>query len=161
MELWERKKISFYGSGVDEPQWIVNTDLSFILPTPSREGYIFEGWYFNSRYDGDKATPESVCAYSGPDVNLYAQWEIDSKKIYQINYVIPDTVYDDKNEMIDSSLIEFQNRIDSFKVTDEVILPILNSEAYLFMGWYTDSDFKNKITKIPQGTIGNKTLHSI
>ena len=160
MELWERKRISFYGSGVDEPQWIVNTDLSFILPTPSREGYIFEGWYFNSRYDGEKATPESVCAYAGPDVNLYAQWKIDSKKIYQINYVIPDTVYDDKNEIIDTSLIEFQNRIDSFKVTDEVILPILNSEAYNFMGWYTDSDFKNKITKIPQGTIGNKTLYA-
>ena len=160
MELWERKRISFYGSGVDEPQWIVNTDLSFILPTLSREGYIFEGWYFNSRYDGEKATPESVCAYAGPDVNLYAQWKIDSKKIYQINYVIPDTVYDDKNEIIDTSLIEFQNRIDSFKVTDEVILPILNSEAYNFMGWYTDSDFKNKITKIPQGTIGNKTLYA-
>ena len=160
MELWERKRISFYGNGVDEPQWIVNTDLSFILPTLSREGYIFEGWYFNSRYDGEKATPESVCAYAGPDVNLYAQWKIDSKKIYQINYVIPDTVYDDKNEIIDTSLIEFQNRIDSFKVTDEVILPILNSEAYNFMGWYTDSDFKNKITKIPQGTIGNKTLYA-
>ncbi|MDY2880538.1 MAG: InlB B-repeat-containing protein, partial [Candidatus Borkfalkiaceae bacterium] len=160
MELWERKRISFYGSGVDEPQWIVNTDLSFILPTPSREGYIFEGWYFNSRYDGEKATPESVCAYAGPDINLYAQWRIDSEKIYQINYVIPDTVYDDKNEIIDSSLIEFQNRIDSFKVTDEVILPILNSEVYHFMGWYTDSDFKNKITKIPQGTIGDKTLYA-
>lgn len=32
--------------------------------------------------------------------------------------------------------------------------------GYKFMGWYTDAGFKNKITKINKGSIGDKTLYA-
>lgn len=43
------------------------------LPTPTRQNYRFDGWYINSRLDGDPLTAKSTVAEFG-DHTLYAKW---------------------------------------------------------------------------------------
>ena len=49
----------------------ITTDLPIELPTLTKEGYIFGGWFNNAEMTGDKL-PASY--YSGSDVTLYAKW---------------------------------------------------------------------------------------
>jgi len=51
------------------------------LPTPTREGYIFKGWYTEEN-GGELVNSDTIVSIDG-NHNLYAQWE----KIYQVNFV--------------------------------------------------------------------------
>ena len=42
----------------------------YTLPTPSRDGYEFEGWYTDPSFSGSPATEITVSA----DVKFYAKW---------------------------------------------------------------------------------------
>jgi uncharacterized repeat protein (TIGR02543 family) len=52
---------------------------SFILPIPIREGYIFDGWYYDSEYQ----TLYEETSFSSFEITLYARW-IDNGLIYTI-----------------------------------------------------------------------------
>lgn len=54
--------ISSYGS---------NTDNGYLLPTATREGYIFEGWYKEATF---KTKVETIIASPYVDMTLYAKW---------------------------------------------------------------------------------------
>jgi len=51
------------------------------LPTPTREGYVFKGWYTEEN-GGELVNSDTIVSIDG-NHNLYAQWE----KIYQVNFV--------------------------------------------------------------------------
>lgn len=50
---------------------ILDKSEEYILPTPTKEGYDFVGWYDNSNFDGNKY--ESIIA--DKNIILYAKWE--------------------------------------------------------------------------------------
>ena len=64
----------------DQPAFItVTTGEAYgKLPSnPSREGYIFKGWYLNKDGTGSEVTEETVVAKNANNHTLYAKWEED------------------------------------------------------------------------------------
>ena len=58
----------------------VNAGESVTLPTPTREGYTFKGWY-TAASGGDKVGDAGATYTPNGSVALYAQWEINSYTI--------------------------------------------------------------------------------
>ena len=114
-----------------------------------RTGYVFEGW--NTKKNGkgdfyeDGEDIRNITAKNGKTVTLYAQW---SKKQYTIKYVL------------DGGTISSENPTGYYYDTPTIQLAAAAKEGYTFKGWYTDSAFKNKITKIKKGTRKNYKLYA-
>ena len=114
-----------------------------------RTGYVFEGW--NTKKNGkgdfyeDGEDIRNITAKNGKTVTLYAQW---SKKQYMIKYVL------------DGGTISSENPTGYYYDTPTIQLAAAAKEGYTFKGWYTDSAFKNKITKIKKGTRKNYKLYA-
>ena len=78
--------ITFNSNGGSEVESITDDyNASVTLPTPTKEGYMFDGWYsdesLNAKYTSDKMPAE--------DITLYANWTANSY-ILTINYVYED-----------------------------------------------------------------------
>ena len=70
------------------------------------------------------------------------------KKIYSVTYKLNGGTNSSKNP-------------ESYTVaTATVTLKNPTRKGYTFKGWYSDSKFKTKVTKIPKGSKGNKTLYA-
>jgi len=57
--------------GRNKTFYTVDTE-SFMLYSPSKEGFIFEGWYDNAQFEGDKIT--CISTSDCTDFTLYAKW---------------------------------------------------------------------------------------
>lgn len=102
------------------------------LPTPTRNGYEFLGWY-----DGDSKV-ENIPVGSTNDRNLVAHWKA--------------------NEYILSFNSDGGSEVDpvTFTPVQEVTdLPTPTKKGYTFLGWY---DGDEKVTKLEKGTVGDLTL---
>lgn len=64
--------------------------------------------------------------------------------------------------MIEYVLADGENNIanPSTYYKEEIVLQKPVKNGYIFKGWYTDKDFKNKITKIEKGTKKNLTIYA-
>ncbi len=99
--------IAFHTSGLDTPiEDIVYTANHMpVLPSPTRVGYVFAGWYLDSAY----STPyvDGILYLYMRDVTLYAKWvkeELNSRGVYDLEIavtVLPETV--SKGSMTDSA----------------------------------------------------------
>ena len=100
---------------------VEKTEIKFIenekvtLPQPSKEGYIFKGWY-----EGET----KVETIENKNYALKALWEKEVV-VYEIIYIAPGS------KMPSEVTTEFT---DGSKVT----LPIPSKEGYIFKGWYED-----------------------
>lgn len=98
-------------------------DNSFTLPTPTKKGYDFMGWY---------ATPlletaiTEIDTQQCKDVSVYAKWE---KHTYAITYVDGYTHSNIENYTLDD---------------EEIILKDATRAGYTFKGWYSDEDIQNR-----------------
>ena len=152
---WEQnEEIKTYGiayilnGGVnpsDTPLEYVST-YSVILPTPTREGYTFDGWYTEKEFE-NKVTVISIGSVGNK--TFYAKWIKNSEELieYNIKYEL-----DGANELL--------NPVVKYTIEDEVTLLIPSKEGYIFDGWYTEQDFKNKIIKIEKGHTGDITIYA-
>lgn len=116
-----------YNYGTNGDQQTVTYDADFTLIELNRNGYRFDGWFYNNqKFEEGKWTIDS-------DITLLARWSI---LTYFINYDLDGGTNDPLNP----------NTIHFF---DEVILrdPIKN--GYQFEGWYLNGV---KVVKIPEGT---------
>ena len=62
--------------GVNNPDNIEtyrSTNASFTLLSPTREGYVFAGWYDNPEFSGEAV--ERIVRGTSGDITLYAKWE--------------------------------------------------------------------------------------
>lgn len=144
---WEaiKYKITYQGDEsslpADAKKEYIITDETYILPPLKRTSYRFLGWY-----EGNIRVSE-IAKGSYRDYNLTAKWVPE----YQITYS-----YDNSNASPVSTLLE--------KYIDDELpyqLPDLkvSTAEYAFAGWYTESEYKNKITRIEKGTNKNLMLY--
>ncbi|MEY8333214.1 InlB B-repeat-containing protein, partial [Lachnospiraceae bacterium 47-T17] len=97
------------------------------LPTPSREGYTFIGWYTQAS-GGEKITGNEVIT---GNVTYYAQW---SKDV--VNYTVS---FDAQG----GSAVPSQTVAENGKLGT---LPSTGRSGYTFTGWYTQASGGEKIT---------------
>ncbi|MDE7300274.1 MAG: InlB B-repeat-containing protein, partial [Lachnospiraceae bacterium] len=113
------------------------------LPTPSRSGYVFDGWY-TAASGGDRITAESIVRLT-TDTELYAHW---SMVTYKISF--------DANGGIASS--------DSKQVVyGEAYgaLPYATRDGYTFLGWYTSTTGTTALSETDiVKTAANKTYYA-
>ncbi|MBQ5470799.1 MAG: InlB B-repeat-containing protein [Treponema sp.] len=106
-----------------------------------RNGYSFEGWYWDKNYEKpfDFDTPISA---DSDDIYIYAKWSLIT---YNITYELAEGEW------------KAESWPTTFTVESPVTLPGASSvyrEGYSFMGWYTDQDGGGiKITGLPQSPL--------
>ena len=114
------------------------------LLEPTKEGYVFDGWYSNSTFSGEQVT--NINNGSIGTKRFYAKWSVVD---YGITYIL--------NGGTNNNLNPITYNIESETIT--LLEP--TKEGYAFDGWYTNSNFTgNKIILIEEGCIGNKTLYA-
>ncbi|MBR6515240.1 MAG: InlB B-repeat-containing protein [Bacilli bacterium] len=106
------------------------------LPTPTKDGYTFNGWYLN-----DKLFTENVWSFDS-DVTLVAKWIA--------------------NE-IDLELETFGAELNDKAKVDEnglITLPVPILNGYDFKGWFYDPYFQNGVSNLKQSDYNNETLYA-
>ena len=113
------------------------------MPTPVRNGYTFAGWYTekNGGEKVDSSTPVTVTE----NQTLYARWNL-------IKYRIQYKLGKGKNHR--------SNPTGYTVASKTIVLKKPTRKGYTFKGWYSDSNFKHKITKLPAKSMGNKILYA-
>lgn len=132
--------ISFDANGgtVNSSSIVVRYDDQCILPIPTRDYYTFAGWYNKGiKYDDGVWNKTS-------SVKLAAEWTPVS---YTVNYSLSGGTNNSSN-------------VSSYNVETGIHLYDPSKYGYKFMGWYTDTSFKTKVTEIPVGSYGNITLYA-
>ncbi len=121
---------------------------SLILPTYSKDGYEFLGWYTTPSFKGEKVT--KITETDSGDKTFYAKLEeIETKEEkYTITFIA-------NNKILDLGINEYIKG-------ETVTLPTIKEDGYTFLGWYTTSSFEgNKVTKINETDTGNKTFYAL
>ncbi|MBQ9886151.1 MAG: InlB B-repeat-containing protein, partial [Lachnospiraceae bacterium] len=119
------------------------------LPTPTRSGYKFLGWYFNKNW-ADKDKVSSTTFVRSATVTLYARWEqIVSEKTYTVTYNA-----NGGNCSVKSQQYTYgpNNRYTA--------LPTATRTGYTFAGWYTSAEGGTKITTNTGVAATNRTLYA-
>ena len=98
----------------------LDAGTALTLPTPTKEGYILEGWYEDS-YFITKFTDNVMPAY---DVSLYAKW---IPQVYAITFFVEEGVTITGNEASYGQIIPVEKET-----------PI--KEGFIFVGWYLDEE---------------------
>ena len=144
---WEKAYTVTYklNSGTNNsanPKTFTATTATITLKNPTRKGYTFKGWYSDAKF---KTKVTKITKGTKKNITLYAKWAINTYKItYKLN--------SGKNNA---------NNPKSYKVTTATItLKNPTRKGYTFKGWYSDSKYKTKVTKIAKGSTGNKTLYA-
>lgn len=113
------------------------------LPTPTRRGYTFAGWY-TAKSGGSRIGSSSVVRTTR-NQTLYARWKLVK---YKIQYRLGKGTNSRSNPA-------------GYTVTSRTIVlknPV--RKGYTFKGWYSDPKFKKKVTKIASGSTGSRKLYA-
>ncbi len=133
---------SFFGSDNDNPRLIfvgisgidpIELDGSEItLPTPTKEGYIFDGWYLSNKYDV-KFDQEYLDSHSiTSDLKLYPKWV----KIEKVTVTL-----DPNGGELEEDNVEINKGVTTGQ---ELGIPTYLGKT--FVGWYTSADGGEKMT---------------
>ena len=123
-----------------------------LLPNPTKEGYVFKGWYANANFSGSAVT--KVAAGSTGDKAFYAKWEVE-----QIEQPEPKPgVYTITYEVNGGTLLNAPAEYDGSK---DVYLYTPLRHGYDFIGWYDNASFTgDPIEKIAKGASGDVKLYA-
>lgn len=114
------------------------------LPTPTRTGYTFDGWYENAGFTGNKVTGISTSATGGK--TYYAKWTANT---YTVTY----------NN--DSGTIANESAYTKYTYGTGLTLPTPARRGYSFSGWYDNADCTGTaVTAISATDIGDKTFYA-
>lgn len=112
------------------------------LPTPIKDGYVFDGWYNSQTFDGEKI--ERISSEVTGDQTYYAKW----LQTFTITY-------DTRGGYVDSSAQATYTEGDAFTLLTPT------KEADTFQGWYTNPEFTgDPISDITESTKGNLELYA-
>lgn len=110
---------------------------------PQKDGYNFVGWY-NVNSNGELQTEFNFQEPITKQVLVYAKFE---PKKFKITYHVPDGAKNDNPKDY-----VYGQGVD--KLNDPQL------DEYTFEGWYTDSEFKNKVTQINKDYQGDLQLYA-
>ena len=113
------------------------------LPTPTRTGYTFKGWYTSSS-GGTKITQDSKVTIP-KNHSIYAQWDANSYSVY----------FDANSGTVGTSSknIKFDQNYGT--------LPVPTRSGYAFKGWYTSAEGGSCVTANSKMTTAkNHTLYA-
>ena len=123
------------------PKTFVSGDLPITLPTPTRTGYEFGGWFLSSDFSG--AAQTTIPAGTNSNVYVYAKWI----KTYNITYHLGGGINAEDNPT------EFNER------TLPLTLKAPTRDGFTFGGWYQNPACSgNQVTTIDAGTEKNVSL---
>ena len=123
-----------------------------VLPTPTKEGYKFKGWFENDAFTG--LAVEKVAAGSTGDKIYYAKWEKEENG----DPILPDGVYSITYETNGGTLLNAPTQYDG---KSDVYLFTPLRDGYYFIGWFASEDFSGSIVdKIEAGSTGNIKLYA-
>ncbi|MGN0155490.1 MAG: InlB B-repeat-containing protein [Lachnospiraceae bacterium] len=109
----------------------------------SKEGYTFEGWYSDAEFTTPPVT--SISATQTGDVELYAKYKANTYDIYyELN--------GGTNGADNPATYTYGTGVTSFANASK--------EGYTFDGWYSDAEFKVKVTSISTTQTGAMTLYA-
>jgi len=100
------------------------------LPTPSRTGYTFQGW-FTASTSGTKVTSATKLA-TASDKTIYAQWKA---KSFKVTFVVNG-----------GKALKTKTKTVSMGKTYGT-MPTTSKTGYSFLGWYTAKSGGTKVTK--------------
>lgn len=126
----------------DAPSKYNVKNLPLTLVNPTREGYIFAGWYTCSDFSCDPIT--SVVEGTTGDLNLHAKWEV-APVYLTIKYNLNNGV------LPEGAPTEFVKGVG-------VDLPIPTREGYNFLGWTKTKTGTSYITKVSTTQTTNITV---
>ncbi|GEM_PF-629205 len=113
-------EIVFEPEGGSQPASIANVEYgtTVTLPIPTKDGYVFSGWYYGPSVNDGQATNSTLIT---DDVTLYARWDIGQYYIY----------FNSNGGSLVSPIIQNCNSI--------IIEPDQPSKfGYSFVGWFLD-----------------------
>lgn len=123
------------------PKTFVSGDLPITLPTPTRAGYEFGGWFLSSDFSG--AAQTTIPAGTDSNVYVYAKWI----KTYNITYHLGG------GENAESNPQTFNEK------TLPLTLKAPTRDGFTFGGWYQNPACSgNQVTTIDAGTEKNVSL---
>ncbi len=125
------------GSGVSVSK-NVNFDNSYgTLPTPTRTGYTFAGWYTSSS-GGTKVTSSTILSTTG-NKSIHAHWTVNSYRVTANlggGYVEAYGSFNGNNGIV-SKAINYNSTYGT--------LPTVKRSGYYFTGWYTAPSGGSKV----------------
>ncbi len=136
---------------VNEGQFAETPDATYtyggdtvVLPTPTRDGYEFGGWFTNSSYIGSPV--DYVLPVETGNKEFWAKWNVNS---YSITY------------NVDGGTIN-NGKVTKFIYGTTVLLPVdVTKIGYTFDGWYTDAQFTDEpVLTILSTDLGDKTFYA-
>ena len=99
------------------------------LPTPTKTGHDFLGWYLDEYYMSEVLT--EIDEGTLPGLKLYARFEYSTYDVH-LNSTVGGVTYEIFGALIDNKLRITYN--------DEYVIPrVIVPENYFFLGWYTGS----------------------
>lgn len=111
-------------NGITDGKIEVELDAEGLLPIPTKENYRFLGWFTSENFDENSL----VTSYEkGSADTVYAKWLLTSRTITFVNL-------DEETEGVDGN--KFIVNIDASGK-----FPTPEKENYVFLGWFTDSNF--------------------
>ena len=173
-ENWTFKNINYELNGGTLPEGAANkyplTQGLKELPTPTKDGFKFLGWYGNAECTGDAIT--SISADATEDVNLWALW-LDLSKSYNITYVLNggNSLYADRAALVADLLNDLNTTcgksITASKFTSNCRKPeftkfITDDTMWAKWKWLfqylADTDKHEKAADVYKGVLENRTV---
>lgn len=173
-ENWTFKNINYELNGGTLPEGAANkyplTQGLKELPTPTKDGFKFLGWYGNAECTGDAIT--SISADATEDVNLWALW-LDLSKSYNITYVLNggNSLYADRAALVADLLNDLNTTcgksITASKFTSSCRKPeftkfITDDTMWAKWKWLfqylADTDKHEKAADVYKGVLENRTV---
>lgn len=119
-----------------------------VLPTPSKTGHSFDGWYANTSYTGTKYSSYNYPSPGGSNVDLDGRYVAN-------NYTV---TFDAQGGTVSPSSISVRY---NQKYSYYTSLPTPVRTGYPFEGWYTSTSYTTQVTDSTiYKTAGNQTLYA-
>lgn len=126
---------------------IADFDNEIVLPTVSRNGYVFNGWYMSTtggeQINWSKMPDLTPNEQNGGSITLFARY---TAITYTVTYDLDGGINSDNNPK-------------NYTVETAISLSSASKTGYLFDGWYLDANRTERIVEL-RDTYGNKMLYA-